>query len=491
LKRSPLPRKICVAAVTAALLLFTISCAVPLAPGYQILKQTFEVQFVPGTTPELRIHNVYTLQNSGTTPLTFIDVVFPDAKTYGRTNLQVQLDGRVTTPQNLPEEYEVGSPGALRLPLASPWAQKEKRELVVDYTLAPAARADAQAAEGFHLGTRGWLPVFLPPNHILASAPTRPPTTSYTVKVPGTFVIVARGSAAGRKQDGSDTIYQFKLGQDDLAPYIVAGRYLSSSPPKNSGDAVFWTTQPLPANAAATPQRFATAWSVLQKNFGQLNKRASAPFIVESPAISFETADPASGNFRSFPGGVFVTPAALVSSTGSMDPIERSERALARTWFGDALYPAPTATVVVGEGLPGYATIVIDDSIDGPSARRSDVVALLQVYDDARGQLKVTEKSVAATLPAASLEQRRIAYAKAPLLFIALEDSCGGASVRQGIADSIQLLRGKEVSINDLRAAIEYTCGKSLAEPFRAWLYNPGIPPEFRAHYGPAEENKN
>ena len=123
-----------------------------------------------------------------------------------------------------------------------------------------------------------------------------------------------------------------QIGAGRSAPYIVAGRYLSRAPAKNSGDAVFWTTQPLPANAAATQQRFATAWSVLQKNFGQLNKRTSAPFIVESPAISFETADPASGNFRSFPGGVLVTPAALVSSTGSRDPIERSERALARTW---------------------------------------------------------------------------------------------------------------------------------------------------------------
>ncbi len=491
MKRFYSPREIGVAVLTAAVLSCTISCAVPLAPGYQVVKQTFEVQFVPGTTPELRLHNAYTLQNSGNAPLDFIDVVFPDAKTYGRTNLQVQLDGRASTPQNLPEEYQVGSPGALRVAFASPWLPKERREMVVDYTLTPAAPSDAQAAEGFHLGTRGWLPVFLPPNHILASTPTRPPTMSYTVKVPGTFVIVARGSAAGRKQDGSDTIYQFNLNKDDLAPYIVAGHYLSSSESKKPGDAIFWTAQPLPAGAAATQQRFATAWGVLQKNFGQLNKRPTMPFIVESPSISFETADPSTGNFRSFPGGVFVTPAAFVSSTGSKEPIERSERALARTWFGDALSPAPAATIAVGEGLPGYATIVIDDAIDGPPARGADVAKLLQVYADARSQLKVAEKSVVATIPADSPEQRRMAYAKAPLLFIALEDSCGSAGVRQGIADSIQLLRGKEVSVNDLRAAIEYRCGKSLAEAFRAWLYNPGIPAGFRERYGHLEENKN
>ena len=59
------------------------------------------------------------------------------------------------------------------------------------------------------------------------------------------------------------------------------------------------------------------------------------------------------------------------------------------------------------------------------------------------------------------------------------------------IVDSIQLLRGEEVSVNDLRAAIEYRCGKSLAEAFRAWLYNPGIPAGFRERYGQLEENKN
>jgi len=463
---------------------------VPLAPSYQILKQTFEVQFVPGTTPELRVHNVYTLQNSGTAPLNFIDVVFPDAKTFGRANLQTQLAGQTVTPQNLPEEYQQASPGGLRLAFASAWPQKEKRELVVDYTLAPAADAHAQAAEGFHLGTRGWLPVFLPPNHILASAPIRPPTMTYTVKVPSTFVIVARGSAAGRKQDGAATIYRFNLDKDDLAPYIVAGHYLSSSETKQPGDAIFWTTQPLPADAATTRQRFASAWSVLQKNFGHLQKRDTEPYIVESPAFTFESADPSSGAFVSFPGGAFVSHAALVSGTANNDFIARNERALARTWFGDALTPAPSASVPLGEGLPAYAAIVIDEAIEGQTTRQADVADLLHVYDDARSQLKIAEKSVIATLPADSPEQRRIAYAKAPLLFVALEDSCGETNVRLGIAQAIQLLRGKEVSVNDLRAAIEYTCGKSLAEPFRAWLYNPGIPAGFRAHYGQVEENK-
>ena len=80
-------------------------------------------------------------------------------------------------------------------------------------------------------------------------------------------------------------------------------------------------------------------------------------------------------------------------------------------------------------------------------------------------------------------EQRRIAAAKAALFFIALEDAYGAAPVRSGLAQVVALLRGKEVGFNDLRAALEQTTGKNLAEPFRVWLYRTGMPQEFRDRY--------
>jgi aminopeptidase N len=55
--------------------------------------------------------------------------------------------------------------------------------------------------------------------------------------------------------------------------------------------------------------------------------------------------------------------------------------------------------------------------------------------------------------------------------------------VRAGLAQGVQILRGKDVSVNDVRAAIEYTTGKNLAEPFRVWLYSPGMPESFRKRY--------
>ena len=470
------------------------ACSVPLAPQYQIFKQTFDIRFVSGPNPEIRIHNVYTLQNTGTADIDFIDVVLPAAKIYGRTSLSVESGGHALALAELPLEYQQDSPGALRLQFESRWPQKEKRDLIVDYSFSSPKAGGQEFALGpqtFHLGARGWLPVFLPPHHILAATPARPDKLSYTVRVPSDFTVLARGSAVSRKLDGSDTIYRFDLDQHDLGPYVVAGRYTPSNQNQKSPEAVFWTLKNLPPDSASQSNRFATAWSVLQKNFGEIDKRTTAPHIVEAPTLEADNTFSGDTAFAAFPGGVLINSAALGFGIDNEIFTERVERGLARTWFDDALQPAPFAALALGDGLPTYATIVIDEAAGGDTARRKRVAALLSSYDDARRQLKTPEKSVVTTLPTDPLEQRRIAEAKAPLLFVVLEDTCGATPVRSGLAQAIQLLRGKEVSVNDVRAAIEYTTGKSLAETFRVWLYNPGIPSDFRAHYSSNAGNGN
>jgi hypothetical protein len=492
LSHSPFTRAVLAAAFAVCLLVMS-ACSVPLAPQYQIVKQTFDIRFVSGSNPEVRIHNVYTLQNTGTADLDFIDVVFPAAKIYGRTNLSVESGGHLLTPAELPLEYQQDSPGALRLQFESRWPQKDKRDLIVDYSFSSPKAGGREFALGpqtFHLGARGWLPVFLPPNHILAAAPARPEKLSYTVRVPSDFTVLARGSAASRKRDGGDMIYRFDLDKRDLGAYVVAGRYTPSNQKKQSPDAIFWTLKDLREDSASQSSRFAAAWSVLQKNFGEIDKRTTAPYIVEAPTLGGGDTFSGDAAFAAFPGGVLINSAALGLGSDNDIFTERVERGLARTWFDDALQPAPFAALALGDGLPTYATIVIDEAAGGEAARRKRIAALLKSYDDAHSRLKTPEKSVVTTLSTDPLEQRRIAEAKAPLLFVVLEDTCGATAVRAGLAQAIQLLRDKEVSVNDVRAAIEYTTGKNLAEIFRVWLYNPGIPPDFRAHYSSNAENE-
>ena len=60
--------------------------------------------------------------------------------------------------------------------------------------------------------------------------------------------------------------------------------------------------------------------------------------------------------------------------------------------------------------------------------------------------------------------RRRIALAKAPLFFVALEDTCGERLMREGLKRMVSSLRGQEVTYGTLRSALEQSSGKNLAD---------------------------
>jgi hypothetical protein len=473
-------------------LLCATSCTVPLAPAYQILKESRDVRFRPGPPPELRIRTSYTLQNSGLSDLTFIDVIFPDERAYGRTNLHVEWNGHEVTPEKLPVEYQAEHPDTLRLPCDRPWVRREQRNLQIDYSFVEPAEQGARITLGvanFHLGSRGWIPLPQPPNRVLAPYPARPAKTLYTVRVPENFQVLGGGTSAGRKKDGSEIEYRFELRKDDLPAYVVAGGYVdSSSRGKSAGktDVAFWTLQPLQQDPAAAAQRIAAAWSALQKDFGPLDKNIHGPHVVETPELHEGPGEENQAAAASFPGGALINSRALALGLQSDEVVQQINQAVAHSWFGVEMYPQPDAAVGIGEGLPNYATIVVDESTGGESARRRRIGQFLDTYDQAgrpRAETPDAEKSIVTTMRYDSFQQRSMAAAKAALFFIALEDAYGEAPVRSGLAQVVALLRGKEAGFNDLRAALEQTTGKNLAEPFRVWLYRTGMPQDFRDRY--------
>jgi len=465
---------------------------VPLAPGYKILKESREVRFRLGPPPELRVRSSYTLQNSGLSDLAFIDVIFPDEKIYGRTGLHVEWNGHEMTPEKLPAEYQQEHPDTLRLPCEPPWARKERRSLQIDYSFVAPAEQGARITLGaadFHLGSRGWIPLPQPPNRVLAPYPARPPKTFYTVRVPDNFLVLAGGTTAGRNKEGGETAYRFELRKDDLPAYIVAGRYVDSAAPGKAADGAevsFWTLQPLQGDPATAARSIAAAWSALQKDFGPLDKNIPRPHIVASAELRARSGEENRAAAAGFPGGALVNSKALELGFQSDELTQEINQALAHSWFGVEMYPAADAAVGIGEGLPNYATIVVDEASGGEIARRRRIRQFLHAYEAAVQQSAGTpnaEESIVTTMLYDSFPRRRIAAAKAALFFIALEDAYGEAPVRSGLAQVVALLRGKEVGFGDLRAALEQTTGKNLAEPFRVWLYSTGIPQDFRDRY--------
>jgi hypothetical protein len=486
------------AALLAGLLLFDSSaCTVPLAPGYQIVTESREVRFVPEQPPRLEIQARYTVQNTGTSSLYFVDVIFPDEKLFGRKDLRVEVNGQEAKVTSLPAEHQRETPNAMRIPLDPPWKQKQRRELAIDYVFSSPEDSGARITlddSSFHLGSRGWFPLLQPPKHPLAPYPRRPDKSVCTVRVPASFTVLSRGTPAGKKRDGGEVEYRFELRSKDLAPYVVAGRYVETASQNRSDAAVFWTIEPLKENAVPTEERIAAAWSILQTDFGPLDKNIRVPHIVEAVRLRAHVGGEPGPTAAAFPGGVIVNPEALALGIGSEDFLEQVTHALAHNWFGDEMYPASNAALGMGEGLPEYATIVIDESRNGEASRRRRILEYLRRYDAALKE--GAENPLGVTTLNDPPEQRRIGLAKAPLFLASLEDACGKAPMWSGIRSLVMLLRGQEVGYDDLRAALEQSSGKDLAETFRIWLYEKGIPADFRGRYqgetsGKTSENSN
>ncbi|HKQ87441.1 MAG TPA: M1 family aminopeptidase [Candidatus Acidoferrales bacterium] len=488
-------RSIGAAATSLLTLLISVclcNCAVPIAPGYKITNESREVRFVPGSPPAIRTRLTYTLVNSGTTELNFVDVTLPLMSSYGLADVHATLDGRAVQLQDLPAELRFDSPNALRLNFKSPWKRGAKHDLVIEYAFRspsePGTRITLSNSD-FHIGSRGGFAALQPPKHLLAGYPKRPSKMDYTVDVPPDFRVLARGTPAGRKQMGRDAEYRYRLVSNDLAPFIVAGRYVESAPLGATGP-IFWTFQPLSIQMDAAKQ-IAAAWETLEKDYGPLDKNIRVPHIIESAGLPEHVIGEEGPAAVSFPGGALVDAAGFQQSTqeGAQSEafVDAVSHALAHNWFGDEIYPAANTSLVLTEGLPEYATIVIDEARGGEAVRRNHIQQYLSEYDVALKE--GTEETLAVASVTDPEPERRIALAKAPLFFAALEDECGTTAMQSALKEVVTLLRGEQVGYPTIRAALEQESGKSLAATFRLWLNEKGIPQDFRARYGENETN--
>jgi hypothetical protein len=474
-----------------AALLCAGGCAVALAPGFQIAKEKREIRFVPGPTPALAIRIGYTLLNTGTTELHSIDVRLPSEKNSGRSDLHVTIDGHETPATPVSPAIRQAEPDTVRINFEKPWSRKQKRELSFEYTLRSPLDSQSYvtiAPASFHLGERGWAPQLQPPKQLLASYPSRPAYMLYSVRVPADFVVLAGGRRRGEKNYGDEIQYRYELGRADLGAFAVAGRYTKWPTNGERNSVVFWTDQPWTGNANKSAQQIQHIWKTFTVDFGGFDARVREPRIVESAAVRYDLAGEPGPAAASFPGGALVNPAALALGIDSDRFLEIVSVALARNWFDEGVNPSADAVIGMGDGLPEYASIVADEARNGPLARRQRIYEYLRRYDATAKQ--GDETPLAGTTAASPLPQRRIALAKAPLFYIEMEDACGERQVRAGLAHMLASMRGQEVDYNVLRSVLEESTGRDLGKIFREWLYQKGIPQNFRARYPYGEGSK-
>ena len=460
-----------------SLIILLSSCGVPLAPGYQIKKETLTVQFVAGGPPHLAIHVEYRLANIGNSPLHFIAVALPSEKEFGRANLHAEIDGKEIAPQQNPAE----SPDDWRIPLPAAWRQKEKRNLSLSYDLAAQPASDPRifvAANAFYLNDSGWFPQLLRFKALFAPSPARPDPTALSIIIPADFRVTASGQPRGEKKQNVEATHRFLIRKSDFDPYVLAGQYNEQRVSADGATAVIWSSNPLASDQAQqSASQIAEAQQFYSRNFSPLPPSMKQIYDVEAPVAARGLG--VAWNRSVLPGVVFDW------QSGSEKPFAGLARVfgrmdLAQTWFSHVIVPRPEAWTL-GGALSLYAASSLNESAPSATARDATIRSILNDYDNKRSN--AVEKpilSLGLTDPEAQLA---LAGDKIQLFFFTLEDKCGQQNVTHAIAHMVYALHGQQYGYPEFRAALEHECHQNLADFFRTWLAQPGIPPDFRARH--------
>jgi hypothetical protein len=473
--------------LAAALSLSVLSaCVVPVAPGYNIDREKIEVHEVAQSPPYLLVRAEYGLHNAGNQPLSYILADVPGANHYGLRDLKVEWDSQpAQTREEAPEDAMSNFQASVRVEFIAPWPVRQRGNLVFEYKLAGSGTSHhiAVGNAAFYLPEAGWLPVVQEPKKLFAPGGERPNPTTAIFYVPDGFRVHSGGSPAKALHQNGEIGWRYVLKRDDPDPFATAGKYVEETVEDANARVTFWTFQPLPTDAVnATGRRIAATLAAYTKAFGALSAAPLKVWIAQAEA-DLDTSrwflDPTFAT--TLPDCVVLNHAAFDAGVQSDEFMDSVVRGLAEMWLGNRVQVRPEARLVLQGGFARYATVVAAEASGGESARTGEVTRLVETYNRALGS--ATEKPLMSVGPNDTPEQRAIARAKAPLFFIALEDTYGEVPVRQAIRELVELLGNSSVGFSELRSALEATTGKNLADFFRTWLNQPGIPPEFEKRY--------
>lgn len=470
-------------AAAALAALWLSACAVPLAPGYAVEKESLEVRYVPGSPPHLAVRAAYQLRNVGNAPLSSINLMLPDEKGTGRDNLKVAVDGRqiarTSVAGTASDEEQSGTVG---IPFDPPWPVRQRWNLVISYDLAGSGVRGTPAfigEQGFHFNAAGWLPELQAPKQLLAHGVERQDGTQVHVLVPGGFLALSSGQSVGAKKQGGELEYRFRLTAHDLDPFLVAGRYHEQRVRSAGEEIRFWTFDELSRDAIQrASERVAVTLAFYEASFGPRGGKRSPLWIVQAPEPTEAGLD-ARSVVRTLPNVVLVAWPGFPQGLAEGDHLLPLDWLVADIWFQDLARPRPPAQLLA-DALSSYAVTSAAEAREGRTARQKAVAETLRSYDSLRAQ--AIEKPILSLSPEDHVP-REIAGRKLDLFLFALEDEYGRENIRRGIKYMVQSLRGSQYGYNDFRAALESTTGKDLAGFFRTWLDEKGVPADFRARY--------
>jgi hypothetical protein len=466
-------------------------CTAAFGPGYTVEKQRVDVSYSQQTPEHVSVRASYELKNTGTRPLSVLELQPPDSEIILPQDLRVEWRGKtIEIPAVKSAENTVET---LRAALPASWEIGESGEFLVSYDVKISPEKSAIGANhgaAFFLPSSGWLPALLPAHGAFATGGAPPSKWDLVVNVPEGYRVRASGENRGAEKHSKSPGVRFEqLSGTNFDAYVAAGPYIEQQIHSTGRTVIFWTSTPLANNRSGQLGKLISSDAeFFTSEFGASEKNKSPIYLIECPQgtpSSQERPWISQTGCLTQPHSV-VIPSEDFAASVPDTYMKSVDLQLAATWLYfsarlgryDALFPLAA--------VPDYAGIDLAVSRK-PESRNQTVRNLLQKVDAIPDGGKPLAHIVAEDSP----ELKDRARAESVLFFFALEDRCGVKNVHKGLARASRLLRGETWGPADLRSAIEAECsGPALDGFFREWMHSSQIPPEFRARYASSTATK-
>jgi hypothetical protein len=452
------------------------SCAVPLGPGYTIEKQQVRVRFAGTPEPRIRIEADYHLKNTGTRPLTELEMRLPGRR-FHSNEMQATWDKAVLTLEKSPD-----TPRNTLVKLGERWKKSTRHTLHLSVEFSPSAEVETAmsfSSDAFFLPAAGWNTELLPPGGIFATGGVPPKAWELLVVVPEGFQIHTSGLEKKTAHRNGELTILAEQGTGDPYPFIVAGRYTSMEIGRGQEKLHLWTRQPQEStglrNASDGLARVIAAYNT---SFGDRGKESSQTWIVECPVTAgcFTKLNPVTAKLLGEDENASTTAEMISGDTMMVDLSGGAPKlaaaaapSLAASWLGYAQNPGFFEQELPLALLPAFAASIGSDAAEGADARGETI----------RNALRLVPADGNPHQP----EAPAVLRAKSFLFFYALQDRYGKEVFRKATAHMLYARRGKGFNLDDLMAAFEEETHQNVAEFVRQWMKQPGVPEEFRARY--------
>jgi hypothetical protein len=451
------------------------SCAVPLGPGYSIENQEIRVHFEPAPDPKIRVDSTYQLRNTGTRPLSSLEVRLP-----GRRSFRIAAAQAAWDVASLAEQVSPDSPRNTVLSLPQPWRVSERHTLHLSAEFLTSLSGDAGfsfATDAFFLPSEGWAPELLPPQGLFGTGGVPPKQWRLSVLVPDGFLVHASGRSSKSSRSGGELTVQAVQRPEDRYPFVVAGLYKETHLDAGTGKVFLWTrAQENAVSLRQSVDALVRAIRVYEETFGGRSKNALPLWIVECPLLSgcfVATESSYSSLLSAQPGavssGLVSLDTLMIGFDGGAPKLAAAAPALAASWLGYGQNPGFYGQQLPLSALPAFASVLGQEAIDGSSSRAETI----------RRALRIIPKSAVAR----NSEDQSVLRAKSFLFFFALQERYGPDVFRRAISHMLSARQGHGFDLDDLIAAFEEETHQNVAEFVRLWMKRSGVPDEFRARY--------